>query len=82
MKSDREHVEWRKIHNEELNGLYRSPNIVRVIKSRIMKWAGRVARMVDRRVLHRVWCGNLNERSHLGERGVDGEIIIRCIFGK
>ena len=38
--------EWRKLHNEELNDLYCSPNIVRVIKSRIMRWAGHVAQGV------------------------------------
>ena len=38
-------AEWRRLHNEELHGLYSSPNIVRVIKSRIMRWAGRLARM-------------------------------------
>ena len=37
--------EWRRLHNEELNYLYSSPNIVRVIKSRRMRWAGHVARM-------------------------------------
>ena len=37
--------EWRRLHNEELNDLYSSPNIVRVIKSRTMRWAGHVARM-------------------------------------
>ena len=37
--------EWRRLHNEELNNLYSSPNIVRVIKSRRMRWAGHVARM-------------------------------------
>jgi len=37
--------EWRRLHNEELNNLYSSPNIVRVIKSRRMRWAGHVGRM-------------------------------------
>ena len=37
--------EWRKLHNEELSDLYSLPNIVRVVKSRIMRWAGYVARM-------------------------------------
>jgi hypothetical protein len=46
--------EWRKLHNEELNDLHSSPNIVRVIKSRRMRWAGYVARMGERRGLYRV----------------------------
>ena len=46
--------EWRKLHIEELNDLYCSPNIVRVIKSRRMKWAGHVARMGERRGVYRV----------------------------
>jgi len=41
--------EWRRLHNEEVNDLYTSPNIVRVIKSRIMRWAGHVARMGEGR---------------------------------
>ena len=46
--------EWRRLHNEELNDLYCSPNIVRVIKSRRMRWAGHVARMGEERGAYRV----------------------------
>jgi len=42
-------VEWRKLHEEEVNDLYCSPNIVRVIKSRRMRWAGRLARIGERK---------------------------------
>jgi len=48
-KRDKVTGEWRKLHNEDLNDLYCSPNIVRVIKSRIMRWAGHVAHMGERR---------------------------------
>ena len=46
--------EWRELHEEELNDLYSSPNIIRVIKSRRMRWAGHVARMEERRGSYRV----------------------------
>ena len=49
--------EWRRLHNEELNDLYSSPNIVRVIKSRRMRWAGHVARMDEERGAYRVLVG-------------------------
>ena len=49
--------EWRRLHNEELNDLYCSPNIVRVIKSRRMRWAGHVARMGEERGAYRVLVG-------------------------
>ena len=49
--------EWRRLHNEELNGLYSSPNIVRVIKSRRMRWAGHVAHMGEERGAYRVLVG-------------------------
>jgi len=44
-KRDEVKVEWRKLHNEELSDLYSLPNIVRVVKSKRMRWAGHVARM-------------------------------------
>ena len=46
--------EWRKLHNEELNDLYSLPNIVRVVKSKRMEWAGHVAPMGENRVVHRM----------------------------
>jgi len=45
--------EWRKLHNDELSDLYSSPNIVRVMKSRRMRWAGHVARMGEGREVYR-----------------------------
>jgi hypothetical protein len=48
------HGSWRKFHNDELHNLYSSPNIVRVIKSRRMRWAGHVARMGEGRGAYRV----------------------------
>jgi len=47
--------EWRILHNEELNDLYSSPNIVRVIKSRRIRWAGHVARIGEEMGVYRVW---------------------------
>jgi len=46
--------EWRRLHNEELNGLYSSPNIVRAIKSGRIRWTGHVARMGEERGVYRV----------------------------
>jgi len=68
--------EWRKLHNEELNDLYCSPNIARVINSRRMRWAGQSARMGERRGAYRVWWGILRERDHFGDPSVDGRIIL------
>ena len=55
--------EWRRLHNEELNDLYFSPNIVRVIKSRRMRWAGHVACMGEERGCIGSWWGNRRERT-------------------
>jgi hypothetical protein len=55
-------VEWRKLHSEELNNLYSSPNIVRMIKSRRMRWEGHVARMGEGKGVYRVLVEKLEGR--------------------
>jgi len=59
--------EWSRLHNEELNDLYCSPNIVRVIKCRRMRWAGHVARMSDERGVYRVLVGKPEGKRPLGK---------------
>ena len=59
-------VDWRRLHNEALNDWYSSPNIVRVIKSRRMRWAGHVARMGEERGVYRVLVGKPEGRRPLG----------------
>jgi hypothetical protein len=63
-KKDEVTGEWRKLHNEEPNDLYFLPNIVRVVKSRRMRWAGNVALMGADRGVHRVLWGRLREGGH------------------
>jgi hypothetical protein len=52
-----EKVSWRKLHNDELHGLYSSPNIVRMIKSRRMRWVGHAARICEGRGVYRFLVG-------------------------
>jgi hypothetical protein len=83
---------WRKLHSDELHNLYSSPNIVRVIKSRRMRWVGHVAQMGEERGVYRVLVGRPEGKRPLGrprcrwednikmdlrEIGIDKENLIR-----
>jgi hypothetical protein len=65
-KRDEATGEWRRLHNEELNDLYSSPNVIQVIKSRRMRWAGYVARMGEERGAYRILVGRPEGRRPLG----------------
>jgi hypothetical protein len=58
--------DWRRLHNGELNDLHTSPNIIRVIKSRRMRWAGHVAHMGEGRRAYRILVGRPDGRRPLG----------------
>jgi len=65
-KRDEVTGEWRKLHNKELNDLYSSSNIIRIIKSRSMRWAGHVAHMGERRGVCRLLLGKHEGKRPLG----------------
>ena len=81
-KRDEVTGEWRKLHNVELNDLYSSPNIIRVIKSRRMRWTEHVALMGERGGVYRVLVGKPEKRVHLDDPGIDRRIILRWIIRK
>jgi hypothetical protein len=68
---------WRKIHNEELHNLYSSPNIIRIIKSRSVGWAGYVARMGEKRNAYGSFGGKKEEREHYKDLEVGARIIFK-----
>jgi len=73
--------EWMRLRNEELNDFYSSPNIMRVIKSRRMRWAGHAARMGEQREVYRVLVGKPEVRRSLGRprrRSPGGGM---CVYG-
>jgi hypothetical protein len=76
-KRDEVTGEWRKLHDEELRDLYSSPSIIRIIKSRRMRWAGHVARMGEKRNAYRLLVGKPEGKKPLGRlrrRWVDNNI--------
>ena len=74
--------EWRRLHNEELNDLYSSSNTFGVIKSKKVRWAGHIARMGRGEAYTGFWWGNLRERDHWRDPGVEERIILRWILRK
>lgn len=73
----RNNRDWRRLHNDELNDLHYSPNIIRVIKSRIRRLAGHFARVGQSRDVYRVVLAHLRERSHFEDLRADGIIILK-----
>jgi hypothetical protein len=84
-KKDEITGEWRKLHNEELHILHSSPNIIRQIKSRRIRWAAHVARMEEERNVYRVLMRKPEGKKPLGSQGIDGgmgsEWILRRLVG-
>jgi hypothetical protein len=64
LKRDAVTGEWRKLHNQELRNLHSSPSIIRIIKSRRMRWAGHVAQMAEKRNAYRLLVKSQRERDH------------------
>jgi hypothetical protein len=73
-KRDEVTGECKKLDSEELHILYSSPNIIRQIKSRRMRWAGHVARIGEERKVYRVLVGKPEGRDHLEDRDIDGRM--------
>jgi hypothetical protein len=72
----------RKLHNDELHNLYSSLNIVKVIKSRRMRWAGHVARMGEGEMFTGFWLESQKARDHWEDLGVGGRITLRWTLGR
>jgi hypothetical protein len=77
MKRDKVTGEWRKLHNEKLHNLYSSPDIIRQVKSRRMRWAEHVARMGEERILYKVLVGKFEGKKPLGRQSCRWEDGIR-----
>jgi hypothetical protein len=73
---------WRKLQTDELHSLYSSPNIVRVIKSRRIRWVGHVACMGRGEVFREFWLEGPKVRDHREDLGIDGKITLRWTLGR
>jgi hypothetical protein len=73
---------WREVYNEKLNDLYSSPNIMCMIKTRRLRWAGHVACTGEKRNAYRVWVGKPEERGHLEGLGIEERIILKWMLKK
>ena len=73
-------AEWKRLHKEEFYALYSSPNFIRVIKSRGMRWVELIARMGERRGAYRIFMGRPDGRRPLGSPRADGRIILKWTF--
>ena len=74
--------EWRRLHREELNDLYSSPIVVRVIKSRRMRWVEHVERIGERRGAYNILMMRLQGKTPTGKPRVNGRRILKWIFEK
>jgi hypothetical protein len=79
-KRDEVTGEWRKLHNEELRDLYSSPSIIRLIRSRRMRWAGHIARMGRRGARIDDWWESQGERDHQEDQDICGWVILGWIL--
>jgi hypothetical protein len=81
-KRDEVTGEWRKLRNGELHNLYSSPDIIRHIKSRRLRWAGHVARMERGEPCTEFWWQSPKEKDHLKDQGVDGRMGSKWTLGR
>jgi hypothetical protein len=79
-KRDEATGSWRKLHNEELHNLYTSQNIIRVIKTRRIRWAGHIARGGEKRNAYRILVGKPEGKRPLEDLDLGEKVILRWIL--